>query len=77
MSIDKNDAPELIRAVPVKHWGRWISAVIVAILAAMLAHGLIYNEKFHWDIVFSKFFIILLNKRVPLFKPIRFELFPI
>ena len=56
MSIDKTDAPELIRAVPVKHWGRWISAAVVAVIAAMIAHGLIYNEKFHWDIVFSKFF---------------------
>lgn len=56
MSIDKTDAPELIHAVPVKHWGRWISAIIVAVLAAMIAHGLIYNEKFRWDIVFSKFF---------------------
>lgn len=56
MSIDKENAPELIHAVPVKHWGRWISAVVVAVIAAMIAHGLIYNEKFHWDIVFSKFF---------------------
>ena len=56
MSANNTDAPELIHAVPVKHWGRWISAIVVAILAAMIAHGLIYNEQFHWDIVFANFF---------------------
>lgn len=56
MSIDTQNAPELIHAVPVKHWGRWISAAIVAVLAAMIAHGLIYNDNYHWDIVVANFF---------------------
>ncbi len=46
----------LIHAVPVRHWGRWASAVIVVILAVMMANGLITNENFHWDIVFATLF---------------------
>ncbi len=57
MTSQRNtDAPELIHAVPVKHWGRWISAAAVAVIAAMIAHGLVSNKQFHWDIVFENFF---------------------
>ena len=46
----------LIRAVPVRHWGRWVSAAFVALMAAMMAHGLITNANFHWDVVFDTLF---------------------
>lgn len=47
---------DVIRAVPVRHWGRWISAAVVMILAAMMVHGLVTNQNFHWDIVFQTLF---------------------
>ncbi|WP_344460284.1 amino acid ABC transporter permease [Kitasatospora kazusensis] len=43
--------PEAIKAVPVRHPGRWAGAVVVAVLAAMLLHALITNAQFHWDVV--------------------------
>ncbi len=43
--------PETIKAVPVRHPGRWAGAVVVAVLAAMLIHALIFNKAFQWDVV--------------------------
>ncbi|WP_235984956.1 amino acid ABC transporter permease [Actinomyces trachealis] len=36
---------------PVPHPGRWLSAGVVALLAAMFIHGLVTNEKLRWDLV--------------------------
>jgi polar amino acid transport system permease protein len=47
--------PETIRAVPVRHPGRWVSGAIVLVLAAMLIHMLVTNPNLEWN-VFSKFF---------------------
>ncbi|MER7769378.1 amino acid ABC transporter permease [Kitasatospora sp. NPDC096140] len=43
--------PETLKAVPVRHPGRWAGAVVVAVLAAMLLHALIFNPAFQWDVV--------------------------
>ncbi|MGE5286410.1 MAG: ABC transporter permease subunit, partial [Micromonosporaceae bacterium] len=43
--------PEEIRAVPVRHPGRWVAAVVVLVLAAMLAHSLVTNPRFQWHII--------------------------
>ncbi|MER7751242.1 amino acid ABC transporter permease [Kitasatospora sp. NPDC097643] len=43
--------PETIKAVPVRHPGRWAGAVVVVVLAAMLLHALIFNPAFQWDVV--------------------------
>ena len=45
----------LHRLKPVPHPGRWISAAVVALLVAMLVHGLVTNEKFRWDLVWFYF----------------------
>lgn len=54
-SLDKGTAekgrPEIIRAVPVRHPGRWAGAVVIALLAAMLVSALFTNPAFKWDIV--------------------------
>ncbi|MFJ7906244.1 amino acid ABC transporter permease [Kitasatospora sp. NPDC096204] len=54
-SLDKGTAekgrPEIIRAVPVRHPGRWAGAVVIAVLAAMLVSALFTNPAFKWDIV--------------------------
>ena len=44
-------APEAIVAVPVRHPGRWVAAVILVVLAAMFVHGLVTNPAWKWDTV--------------------------
>ncbi len=38
--------PEEIRAIPVRHPGRWVAAAVVLLLAAMLVHTLVTNPRF-------------------------------
>jgi polar amino acid transport system permease protein len=40
-----------IKAVPVRHPGRWLAGAVILVLAAMLVHSLVTNENFHWDVV--------------------------
>ncbi|MFJ4668140.1 MULTISPECIES: amino acid ABC transporter permease [Kitasatospora] len=47
----KSGRPETIKAVPVRHPGRWAGAVVIVVLAAMLLHALIFNPAFQWDVV--------------------------
>jgi polar amino acid transport system permease protein len=48
-------APEDIRAIPVRHPGRWLAAVVVLLLVAMLAHTLVTNPRFQWGVIGSYF----------------------
>jgi polar amino acid transport system permease protein len=43
---------EAIRAVPVRHPGRWVTIAVVAVLAAMLLHLLVTNDRFRWSFIF-------------------------
>ncbi|TDU04257.1 amino acid ABC transporter membrane protein (PAAT family) [Streptomyces sp. 846.5] len=43
--------PEEIRAVPVRHPGRWVGVAVIAVLVAMFAHAMLTNKQLHWDIV--------------------------
>jgi polar amino acid transport system permease protein len=43
--------PEPIKAVPVRHMGRWVAVAVLAVLAAMLVHTLLTNGRFGWDVV--------------------------
>jgi polar amino acid transport system permease protein len=45
------EPPEEIKAVPVRHPGRWIAAAIVALIAASLIRSAIDNPNFKWDVV--------------------------
>ncbi len=45
--------PEPIKAVPVRHPGRWVAVAILAVLAAMFAHLLITNKHFEWSFILS------------------------
>lgn len=49
--LAKPGRPETIKAVPVRHPGRWAGALVVLVLAAMLLHALIFNPAFKWDVV--------------------------
>jgi polar amino acid transport system permease protein len=48
---EHSNIPGRIRAKEVFHPGTLIAAIIVAVLAAMLLHGLVTNKNFQWDIV--------------------------
>jgi len=43
--------PEQIRAIPVRHPGRWVAVAILAVIVAMMIHGVVTNERFRWDTV--------------------------
>ncbi len=45
------DGVALINAKPVPRPGRWVSAIVVAILAAMAIHGLVTNKNYQWNVV--------------------------
>jgi polar amino acid transport system permease protein len=48
--------PEQIRAVPVRHPGRWIAAAVIALLAAMFVHMLVTNPQFEWRFMVENMF---------------------
>jgi polar amino acid transport system permease protein len=43
--------PDDIKAVPVRHPGRWVAAVVVALIAASLVRSAIDNPNFQWSVV--------------------------
>jgi polar amino acid transport system permease protein len=44
--------PEPIKAVPVRHPWRWVSAAVIVVLAAMFIHMLATNNHFEWKFIF-------------------------
>jgi len=59
MSADSSTTPappEQIRAVPVRHPGRWIAAAVIAVLAAMFVHMLATNPVFRWEFMVDNMF---------------------
>lgn len=45
-----------IRAVPVRHPGRWIGSAAIAVLGAMFVHMLITNDQFQWAFMVDNMF---------------------
>jgi len=45
--------PEAIKAVPVRHPGRWVAVGVLGVLVAMFIHFLVTNEHFEWSFVLS------------------------
>jgi polar amino acid transport system permease protein len=43
--------PDDIRAVPVRHPGRWIAAAIVLVVAVALVRSVVTNPRFEWGVV--------------------------
>ncbi len=43
--------PEEIKAIPVRHPGRWVAIAVLAVLAAMLINSVVTNPRFRWDTV--------------------------
>ncbi|MDC4233375.1 amino acid ABC transporter permease [Actinomyces sp. B33] len=50
------DGVELLESTPVPRPGRWVSAIVVALIAAMLAKALITNPNFQWGVVWEWLF---------------------
>jgi polar amino acid transport system permease protein len=48
--------PEAIKAIPVRHYGRWVSGVIVLALVALLVNAFATAEKIQWNAVGDKLF---------------------
>ncbi|GAB3079655.1 amino acid ABC transporter permease [Micromonospora schwarzwaldensis] len=48
--------PEPIKAVPVRHPGRWIAVAVLAVLTAMFVHLLVTNKAFNWSFMVDKMF---------------------
>jgi polar amino acid transport system permease protein len=48
--------PEQIRAVPVRHPGRWVAAAVIAVLLAMFVHMLVTNPVFQWGFMADNMF---------------------
>jgi polar amino acid transport system permease protein len=44
-------SPEQIKAVPVRHPGRWVAAVLVALVVVSLIRSAATNPRFGWDVV--------------------------
>jgi polar amino acid transport system permease protein len=48
--------PEQIRAVPVRHPGRWVATAVIAVLALMFVHMLATNPVFQWGFMVDNMF---------------------
>ena len=49
--IERAGPPEEIKAVPVRHPGRWVAAAIVAVLLVALINSVVTNPRFEWGVV--------------------------
>jgi polar amino acid transport system permease protein len=48
---EPTERPDDIRAVPVRHPGRWVAGAILLVLVAQFLHWLITNPALGWDVV--------------------------
>jgi polar amino acid transport system permease protein len=49
-------SPEQIKAIPVRHPGRWVAAVLIAFFAVALGNSVATNSRFGWNVVSQYFF---------------------
>ena len=42
-------APEFIKAVPVRHPGRWVGGAVIVVVAVLAVQSLATNPNFHWE----------------------------
>jgi polar amino acid transport system permease protein len=50
------EATERIKAIPVRHTGRWIAGTLVLLLALAALYSITTNSRFEWSIVWQFFF---------------------
>jgi len=51
LSEQRTGRPEEIKAVPVRHPGRWIASAIVLLIAASIVRSVVSNPRFEWHLV--------------------------
>jgi polar amino acid transport system permease protein len=50
-AIATPEPPDEIQAVPVRHWGQWVAAAVVALIVAALIRSVATNSRFGWGVV--------------------------
>src|SRR5712691_3700774 len=48
--------PDEIKAIPVRHSGRWVAAAVVLVVGAALGKSVATNPRFQWGVVRHYFF---------------------
>ncbi|HEY1507862.1 MAG TPA: amino acid ABC transporter permease [Solirubrobacteraceae bacterium] len=51
LSEEQRGRPEDIKAVPVRHPGRWVASVVVLLVAASIVRSIVTNPRFGWGVV--------------------------
>jgi polar amino acid transport system permease protein len=51
LSDERAGRPEEIKAVPVRHPGRWVASLIVLVIAASIVRSVVTNKRFEWHVV--------------------------
>ncbi len=52
----RTEHPEAIRAIPVRHPGRWVAAAVIGVLVVMFVHMLATNPVFQWSFMVDNMF---------------------
>lgn len=52
----KERPPDPIKAVPVRHPGRWVTMAVIAVVGAMFINSLVTNENWQWSFQFENAF---------------------
>jgi len=52
-TTEEQAQPQTIKAVPVRHPGRWIAIAVIALISAMFIHMLVTNDAFQWQFMFD------------------------
>jgi polar amino acid transport system permease protein len=50
-TVEPASRPEEIKAVPVRHPGRWLAGAIIVLVAAAIIRSVVTNPRFGWDVV--------------------------
>ena len=50
------DPAEQVKAIPVRHPGRWVAAALIAFLAVAIVNSMASNSRFEWSVVGHYFF---------------------
>ncbi len=45
------ERPEAIKAIPIRHWGRWIASVVILIAFVLILISLALNRNLKWSVV--------------------------
>jgi polar amino acid transport system permease protein len=48
--------PDPVKAVPVRHPGRWVAVAVLAVVTAMFVHMLVTNDAFQWSFLIDNAF---------------------